>query len=205
MKIAVRDDDLGAVAGNALDPIAPPARGLDGGLDRLGARVHGQRRIEPAQAGELGKEGSQAVAVIGARRDGQALGLGFKCRQDAGMGVAVADGGVCAHHVDVAPSRRVPQEGALPAAEHDGQRIVIASAVTLLDVSVIHGRTQAPVATSRYCTRRRIRLWRKRPRDTAEMVVAPRRHDRNGRANVSTWAVRLNPKGACSRAIRDSR
>src|SRR5262249_58941135 len=34
VEIAVCDDDFGAIAGNALDAIAPAARGLDRGLDR---------------------------------------------------------------------------------------------------------------------------------------------------------------------------
>src|SRR5215510_4809274 len=56
VEIALRHDDLGAVAAHALDPIGPAARGLDRGLDRLGAGVHRQRRIEAADAAEFVEE-----------------------------------------------------------------------------------------------------------------------------------------------------
>ncbi len=44
------DDDLGLVRGDALDLVAPLAGDLEGGLDGLGAGVHGHRHIE---AGEI--------------------------------------------------------------------------------------------------------------------------------------------------------
>ena len=51
-KLLRAHDDLGAVGGNALDLVAPLARGLERGLDRLGAAVRGQRAVEPGQLRE---------------------------------------------------------------------------------------------------------------------------------------------------------
>jgi hypothetical protein len=45
VEIAVGDDDFRAIARDALDPIAPAARRLDRGLDRLRAGVHRQRGV----------------------------------------------------------------------------------------------------------------------------------------------------------------
>jgi len=56
VEIAVRNDDLGTVARDALYMIAPAARGLDRGLDRFGSGVHGQRGVEPRDPAKLREE-----------------------------------------------------------------------------------------------------------------------------------------------------
>ena len=128
-----------AVARHALDEIAPPARGLDGGLDRFGSGVHRQRRIEPGQPGEFGKEGSEAIVVISPRRDREAMGLCRERRQDARMSVAVTGGRIGTHHVDIAPSGNIPQIGPFSAREHHGKRFVIVGAVAALEFHWVHG------------------------------------------------------------------
>src|SRR5262249_47975501 len=75
VEIAGGDDDFGAVAGDALDAAAPAARGLDGGLDRLRAGVHRQCGVERGELAQLLEKRAEAVAVIGARGYGEALGL----------------------------------------------------------------------------------------------------------------------------------
>src|SRR5262249_58069028 len=90
VEIAVGDDDFGAVAGDALDAIAPAARGLDRGLDRLRAGVHRQRSVERGELAQLLEKRAEAVAVIGARGHGEALGLRRQRGEDARMAVAVA-------------------------------------------------------------------------------------------------------------------
>src|SRR6185436_16484816 len=50
MEVVTADDDLGPAVGDALLLVSPLPDQLDRGLDRLGARVHGQG---PIVAGEL--------------------------------------------------------------------------------------------------------------------------------------------------------
>src|SRR5215831_12235888 len=139
MKIAGGDYDLGPVAGDALDPIAPAADGLDRGLDRLRPCVHGQRGVEPGELAKLGQEWAKAIIEEGARRHGKPLRLRFERGENARMGMAVAGRGIGAHHVDVTPPRGVPEMSALPARQHDRQRLVIASAVSALELHGVHG------------------------------------------------------------------
>ncbi len=68
VEVAVADDDLGPPVGNALDLVAPLARGLERGLHRLGAAVHRQRAV---QAGQL---------ASGARRNPAAGRCGRRAR-----------------------------------------------------------------------------------------------------------------------------
>ena len=137
-KLPCRDDDLGAVAGDALDAIAPAARGLDRGLDRLGAGVHRQRGVEPGQLAQLGEERAEPVVEIGARRHREAPRLRREGVENARMSVAVACRRVGAHHVDIAPAGRVPQMRALAARQHDGERLVVVSAVPVLQIDGSH-------------------------------------------------------------------
>src|SRR5258707_14557950 len=44
-----------------------------------------------------------------------------------------------AHHVDVAPACAIPEMCALPARKHDRKRLVIASAVSVLELHAVHG------------------------------------------------------------------
>ncbi len=53
VEVVGADDDLGLAVGNALDLVSPLARGLDRGLHRFGARVHGQRHVEAGQVVQL--------------------------------------------------------------------------------------------------------------------------------------------------------
>ena len=53
VEVVGADDDLGLAVGNAFDLVAPLARGFDGGLDRLGAGVHGQRHLEAGEVVEV--------------------------------------------------------------------------------------------------------------------------------------------------------
>ena len=143
VEIALGDDDLGAVAGDALDAIAPAARRLDRGLHRFGAGVHRQRGVEPGEAAQLRQERPEPVVVIGARGHGEAPRLAFERRQDARMGMAVARRRIGAHHVDVAPPGGIPEVRALPAREHDGQRRVIGRAVAGLQLDRLHDTLRA--------------------------------------------------------------
>ena len=45
------------------------------------------------------------------------------------MRVAVTDGRIGAHHIDIAPSLHIAKIGAFAARQHDGKRIIIVSAI----------------------------------------------------------------------------
>ena len=198
VEVAVSDDDLGLVLGDALDAIAPAARRLDGGLDRLGAGVHRHHGIEPGEPADLGEERPEPVAVIGARRHRQAVRLRGQRRENARMRVAEADGRIGAHHVDVAPAGGVPQIGVLAARQHDRQRRVVRRRIPGLECDVlvdrgdgVHGEPpgaslQAHVSSLAYIYARGAtqcggRFRRRRPfrrrggRATADSAVAVRR------------------------------
>ena len=52
VEVAGADDDLGAIGRDALDLVAPLARGLERGLDGFGAAVRGQRAVESRELGK---------------------------------------------------------------------------------------------------------------------------------------------------------
>ncbi len=148
VEVALGNDDLGAVALDAFDPIAPAARRLDRGLDRLRAGVHRQRGVEPRELAELLEEGTETIVVVGARRHSQTLGLGRQRVEDAGMGVAVAGGRIGAHHVDVAPARRIEEVRALSACQHHRERLVVVRTVAVLELDGFHGTDSSGAASA---------------------------------------------------------
>src|SRR6202011_2174614 len=83
VEIAVGDNDLGAVADNALDAIAPAARGLDRGLDRFRTGIHRQRGIEAGQLANLREEGGETVIEKSARGHGEAARLRGERRENS--------------------------------------------------------------------------------------------------------------------------
>ena len=132
-EVALGHDDLRTAFGNALDLVAPLARGLQRRLHGFGAGVHRQRARHAGGLAQALQEGAEPVGVEGARGDGQALRL---CRQrlnERGMAVAEAHGRVGRHHVEVAAAGVIPQVGALAARQHDGQRQVVVGAVAVFE------------------------------------------------------------------------
>src|SRR5215468_12431964 len=140
MEIALRHNDLGAVATDALDPVAPTACRLDRGLNRLGSGVHRQGGVELRDAAKLFEERTELVAVVGARRHRQALRLLGEGLEDAGMTMTVADRRIGAHHVDVALALGVPQMCTFAAHQHDRQRRVVLRAIAIFELDEIHDR-----------------------------------------------------------------
>ena len=66
MKVLRADDDLGAIGRHALDLVAPFARHLERGLDRLGAGFHQQRLVRAGQRAEFRQERRELVVAEGA-------------------------------------------------------------------------------------------------------------------------------------------
>ncbi len=88
------DDDLGLVGGHFLDQVAPFAHGLDGGLHRLRAGVHGQDHLLAGQFGQFFGEQGPAVVEERPRGEGQDVGLVLQRLDDRRVAVALVDGGV---------------------------------------------------------------------------------------------------------------
>ena len=94
VKIVGADDDFGFAVRNAFDLVAPLAGGLDGGLHRLGAGVHGQRHVEAGQLVEFLVEQRQLIVAESARGQRDLVRLLDHGLQDFGMAVSLVDGGV---------------------------------------------------------------------------------------------------------------
>ena len=75
VEIVGADDDLGLAVRDALDLVAPLARRLDRGLDRLGAGVHRQRHVE---AGEF-------VQFLAQKRQADRCGRRARSASPAGL------------------------------------------------------------------------------------------------------------------------
>src|SRR5439155_7618698 len=131
-----------------LDAIPPSARGLDGGLDCFRAGIHRQRGVEPGQRADFRQEGSEPVVEIGARGHCKPLRLRVERGEDAGMGVAMARRRIGAHHVDVASAGGIPEIRALAARKHDRKRLVVARAVSVLELHRVHGTSPDTFADS---------------------------------------------------------
>jgi hypothetical protein len=140
VEVARAYDHFGLVVGNALDLVSPLAHRFQRGLDRLGAAVRRQRARKSRHLGQPLEKQRQLVVVKSARGDRQLLRLCDQRRDDARMGVTVADGRIRAHHVEKAPAVYVPQPSALAVRHDHGQRVVIARAEGFFDFDV--GRTR---------------------------------------------------------------
>ena len=124
MEVAIADHDLGRTR-DVHDLVAPHAHGLDGGLDRLGARVHGQSHVHAAELAQLPQERPELVVVEGAGRQRQPLGLLHQGPDDRGVAVAVVDGRVGRQHVHVPLAIRVLDPDALASGDDHGKRVVV--------------------------------------------------------------------------------
>ena len=65
-KLLAADDDFGLIGGDAFDLVAPLAGGLEGGLDGLGAGVHGERHLEAGEVVEFFVEERELIVAEGA-------------------------------------------------------------------------------------------------------------------------------------------
>ena len=71
VEVAGAHDDLRTVRSNPLALVAPLARELDRGLDRLRPRVHRQHAVASAELRQFGAEASELIVVKGAARQRQ--------------------------------------------------------------------------------------------------------------------------------------
>lgn len=140
MKVLRHRQDQGLVLGNALCLVAPLSRNLDGRLDGLCARVHGQDHVEAKRLGDdLGKA-RKDIIVKGSRAQGQGAGLVDEGLDELGVAVALVDGAVGRQKVEIVLALGVPDVAALGLAEDDGQRVVVVGGVLVLGLDALVGR-----------------------------------------------------------------
>ena len=92
----------------------------------------GSARSKPVSCAELLQERAQRGAVVGARSHRHPLQLPLRRRDDARMQVAVADGRIRAHHVDVLAALHVPDQAVARMVDDHRHRLVVARAVARL-------------------------------------------------------------------------
>jgi len=124
--------DEGLALLDALDLVGPLAGDLDGRLDGLGARVHGQHHVEAEQAADLLGPDGEHVVVEGARAQRQPAGLFGEGLDQLRVAVALVDGAVGREEVEVVLVLRVPDVDPLGARKHDGERVVVVGGVLVL-------------------------------------------------------------------------
>ena len=139
MEVSFEDQDLRLTVRYALDLVAPLARDLDRRLDGLGAGVHGQHLRVAGQVMDRLVERTELVREKGTRRQRHTLGLFFEGLAQARMGVALVDCRVSRQEIEVLVAVGVPDPDALPALDHDVQRVVVIGAVFLLEMDEVGG------------------------------------------------------------------
>jgi hypothetical protein len=142
VEVVVGHDDLGAVPGDVLGPVAPAPGRLDGGLHRLRPRIHGQGHVEAGDLHQALQEGSEKLRVVGPAGDREPGGLLHHGVEDARMAMAQADRRIGAHHVEVAPSLGIRRPDPFGLREDDRQGIVVGGGDGFLESDAIHGILQ---------------------------------------------------------------
>ncbi len=140
VKVVGGAEDEGLALLDALDLVGPLAGDLDGGLDGLGARVHGQHHVEAEDAADLLGPHGEHVVVEGARAEGQAAGLFGEGAHQLRVAVTLVDGAVGGQEVEVVLALGVPDVDALGAGEDDGQRVVVVGGELVLGGNGASGR-----------------------------------------------------------------
>lgn len=126
-----RDDDRLA-EGDVFFGVAPSADEFDGGLDRLGARVHEKDLLVVGRLAKIAREVAELVVVEGAGAQSQAVELLLGGGDDAGVTVAEVDGAVAGEEVEVSVAFGVPDVDALASGDDDGHGGVVVSGVEIV-------------------------------------------------------------------------
>ena len=132
MEIVVCAKDQRLALGHLLDLISPLAGDLDGRLDRLGARVHGEDHVEAEGVADLLGPDGEDVIVEGARTEGDAASLLGKGLDQLWVTVALVDGTVGREEIEVVLALGIPHVYTLGPSEDDGQRVVVVGCVLVL-------------------------------------------------------------------------
>ena len=133
VEVLVEDQDLALAVGDALDGLSPLAGHLERRLDRFGAAVHRQEAPVAGELADLLAEGPELVVAESARGQGEALRLALEDRDQARVTVPLVDRRIGREAVEVAIALDVPDPGALATLDDDVERMVVVSAVLLLE------------------------------------------------------------------------
>ena len=139
MKIVGADDDLGFVLRNALDLVAPLARGLERGFDGLGAGVHGQRHVEAGQIVEFLVEQRELLVAEGARGERDFPRLLVQSLQNLGMTVSLVHRGIRRQAIEVAFALDVIHPHAFGALDDHVERMVVVSSILVFEFDEVIG------------------------------------------------------------------
>lgn len=132
MKVVGDTKDESAALRHALDLVSPLAGDLDGGLDGLGPRVHGQDHVVAKDLPDLGGPDGKDIVVEGARAECQTGGLLGQGLDQLRVAVALVDGAVGREEVEVVLALGVPDVDALGARKDDGEGVVVVGGVLVL-------------------------------------------------------------------------
>jgi hypothetical protein len=139
VKVARHHDDLRAAVGHALHAIAPRAGDLHRGLDRLGARIHGQHHVFAGERGERLGERAESVVVERAARECDAVELFLGGGDEHLIAVAEVHGRVGRKAVEVSLALDVRDPSAFTRRNHNGERVVVVREVRVLDRDQLGG------------------------------------------------------------------
>ena len=129
MEVAVADDDAGLVTRHAPVLVAPLARDLDRGLDRLGTGVHREHELLAAEPAELLAEVPELVVVERAARERQPRELVDHGTDQSRMAMTEVQRGIGGQRVEVAPAVDIGDPHALAALNDHGKWVIVAGAV----------------------------------------------------------------------------
>ena len=124
--------------------VAPLARGLDRGLDRLGAGVHRQHHVLAGELGQPLREGAELVVVERPAGQGEAVQLRLGGLDEPRVPVPEVERRVRRQQVEVALALDVGDPGTLAVGDDDRERVVVVRAVALDLFAWIHGGSLAP-------------------------------------------------------------
>lgn len=122
----------GLALGHSLDLVSPLTGNLDGGLDGLGTRVHGQYHvIAEGIADFLGPNGEDVIVEC-ARSECDSASLLGKGLDQLWVTVALVDSTVGREKIEVVLALGIPHVDPLGPCEDDGQRVVVVCCVLVL-------------------------------------------------------------------------
>ncbi len=123
-----------------LDLVRPLPCDFDGRLNRLGARVHGQRHVIAKDGPHLLGPDGEHIVVEGPRAQGQTAGLVCESLYQLRVAVALVDGTVGRQEVDVVPALRIPHVDPLGTSEHNRDGLIVVGSVLGLSSNRLLGR-----------------------------------------------------------------
>ena len=129
MEVVGTGDDLLFAVLHALDLGAPKTGGLERGLHRFRAGVHGQDHVLARELRQALIEIAQVLAVERAAGQGALVQLCLGGRHDLRMTMAEVVGGVGGQHIEVLTAFRIGDHGAFGLHDDDGLGRVVVGAV----------------------------------------------------------------------------